>query len=434
MNRAESHRWISRSAFMIAALAFLLRLAFVSVRERPLFSDEIDYDRLGGTLAATGSYSDEGRPTAYRPIGYPAFVAGVYAVAGRCPWAVHVAQAALDSLSALLLWLLAGGGRAGLWAAAIWALYPSAILYSGLLLPETAFTTLLLGGALLAARGGFESRRWSLLLGATVGLLALVKPLALVLLVGLPVAARIERIRPTHFGLLALGAALVVGPWLARNWIVVGYPTPATSVGANLLIGNNPHATGGYSERVPPSMIPRESDEGGRDAGEVASAVQYIEKEPLRFIRNGFGKLAHFFGTEGGMIVWGFHDSPGDPSTRLREKYRSLPLWLHVAVSGPYALAILLGTLGLFAQPRGPTRAYFLAILGASLTTYFVFYGGGRYHFPLMPFFVLFAADWLTGRRATPGKWGWKTYAVIALIWEGLLGVWIAELVLVMRP
>lgn len=434
MNRTESLPRISRAAFMIAALAFLVRLAFISGHERPPVSDEIDYDRLGSTLAATGTYTDDGRPTAYRPIGYPALVAGVYAVAGRCPWAVHVAQAALGALSAVLLWLLAGGSRAGLWAAAIWALYPSSILYADLLLPETVFTALLLVGAVLASRGAFGSRGRSLLLGAIVGLLALVKPMALLLLVALPLAARVDRLRPTHFGLLALGAALVIGPWLVRNWIVIGYPTPATSIGANLLIGNNPNATGGYSGRVPPSMIPRESAEGGRDAGEVASAVQYIEKEPFLFLRNGFGKLAHFFGSEGGMIVWGFHRTPGDPSTPLREKCRSLPLWLHAAVSGPYVLAILLGTLGLFVQPRGPTRAYFLAILGASLATYFVFYGGGRYHFPLMPFFVLFAADWLTGRRAGDARPGWKTYAAIAVIWEALIGVWIAEIVLVMRP
>jgi len=435
MNRTESFHRISRTALWIAVLAFLLRLAFISARERPLFSDEVDYDRLGWTLAETGRYSDEGHPTAYRPIGYPALVAGIYAVAGRCPWAVHVAQAALDSLSVLLLWLLAGGGRAGLWAAAIWALYPSSILYADLLLPETVFTTLLLAGALLAARGAFGSRRGSLLLGGTIGLLVLVKPLALLMLVGLPLAARLDRVRPAHFALLALGASLVIAPWLIRNWIVVGYPTPATSVGANLLIGNNPYATGGYSDRVPPSMIPRESDEGGRDAGEVSSALEYVRKDPVHFIRNGFGKLAHLFGSEGGMIVWGFHPSPGDPSTRLREKYRSLPLWLHAVVSGPYVLAILLGTLGLFVQPRGPTRAYFLAILGASLATYFVFYGGGRYHYPLMPFFVLFAADWLAGRRAAgPERPGWKTFAATAIIWEGLLGVWIAEAVLVMRP
>jgi len=434
MNRTVSFPRIPRAAFMIAAVAFLLRLAFVSARDRPLFSDEVDYDRLGSTLAATGAYSDEGRPTAYRPIGYPALVAGLYAVGGRCPWAVQVAQAALGALSALLLWFLAGGGRAGFWAALIWALYPSSILYTDLLLPETVFTTLLLAGALLAAGGAFGSRRLSLLLGAIVGVLALLKAMALLLLAALPLAARVERIRATHFGLVALGAALVIGPWVIRNSIVMGYPTLATSIGANLLIGNNPNSTGGYSDLVPPSMLPREAAEGPRDAREVANAVRYIGEDPLRFLRNGIEKLAHLFGSEGGMIVWGFHPSPGDPSTRLREKYRSIPLWLHAVVSVPYALAVLLGTLGLFTYPRGPTRACFLAFLGASLATYFVFYGGGRYHFPLMPFFVLFAADWLAGRRAGRPKPGWKTVAAVACVWTALLGVWIAEIVVATRP
>ena len=83
MNRTASLNPISRTAIMIAALAFLVRIVFVSVHERPLFSDEVDYDRLGSTLAATGTYSDDGRPTAYRPVGYPGLVAGVYAIGGR---------------------------------------------------------------------------------------------------------------------------------------------------------------------------------------------------------------------------------------------------------------------------------------------------------------------------------------------------------------
>jgi len=434
MNRTASLNPISRAAIMIAALAFLVRIVFVSVHERPLFSDEVDYDRLGSTLAATGTYSDDGRPTAYRPVGYPGLVAGVYAIGGRRPWAVHLAQAALGGISALMLWLLAGRGRAGLCASGAWALYPPSILYADLLLPETVFTTLLLVGAVLAMRGVFADRRGSFLLGTMVGLLVLLKPMALLLLIALPFAALVDRLRPTHFALLTLGALLVISPWLVRNWIVVGYPTPATSIGANLLIGNNPNATGGYTGQIPPSMIPPESAEAERDAGEISSALGYIGKDPLRFLRNGFGKLAHVFGSEGGMIVWAFHRSPGDRSTPLREKYRSLPLWLHAAVSGPYALAMLLGTLGLFTQPRGPTRAYFLAFLGTSLAVYFVFFGGGRYHFPLMPFFVLFAAQWLAGGPTGPAKPGWKTYAAVAVIWEALIGVWIAEIVLVLRP
>lgn len=434
MVSADTEPRIRRAALLLAVVALILRLGFVAARDRPLISDEIDYDRLGWTLATTGTYTEDGQPTAYRPIGYPAMVAGIYAVAGRSPGAVHVAQALLGAASVLLLFLIAGGGHAGLLAAGLWTLYPSAILYSDLLMPEAAFTTLLLVAAFLAARGALERHRLGFLLGLTIGVLALLKPMAILLLGALPLSARIERLRPTHFGPVILGALLVFGPWLARNWAVLGSPTPSTSSGTNLLIGNHPNATGGYATNIPFSMLHEDPSESGRDAGELAGALRYIANDPARFLQNGLLKLGHLFGSEGGMLVWSFHRSPGDASTRVREKYRALPLWLHLTVSGAYAIAMLLGTLGVFSYPRGPTRAFFFALLAATLTTSFVFYGGGRYHFPMMPFFVLFAAAWVAARRShQPTGWDWRQGWVVAVVWIGLVGIWVGEFVTVIR-
>ena len=55
--------------------------------------------------------------------------------------------------------------------------------------------------------------------------------------------------------------------------------------------------------------------------------------------------------------------------------------------------------------------------------------------FPLMPFFVLFAAGWWTGRRragapALPAS----RYLAVAAVWACLIGTWIAEVVLALRP
>jgi hypothetical protein len=116
---------VSRRAIVVIALvALVLRLAFVIARDRPPVSDEIDYHRLAWTLTTTGRYSDEGVPTAYRSIGYPAFVAAIYSVAGPRPEAVHAVQAVLDAASAVLLFAIAGGGTLGLLAALFWALFP----------------------------------------------------------------------------------------------------------------------------------------------------------------------------------------------------------------------------------------------------------------------------------------------------------------------
>src|SRR2546427_9834043 len=120
-------------------------------------------------------------------------------------------------------------------------------------------------------------------------------------------------------------------------------------------------------------MITRDYRELGSNAGEIESALRSVRSEPRRAFRKGFAKIATLFGSEGEMIVWTFHPSPGDPSTHLREKYRSLPVLLHLAVSGPYALAMLLGSLGFFTYPRGSTRGSFLGVLRPTLAMHVVF-------------------------------------------------------------
>jgi hypothetical protein len=46
--------------------------------------------------------------------------------------------------------------------------------------------------------------------------------------------------RNRQLGLMALGLLLVLGPWLARNAIVLGGPVLSTSIGRRLLDGNRP--------------------------------------------------------------------------------------------------------------------------------------------------------------------------------------------------
>jgi hypothetical protein len=426
-----SHR---RAILAIALLALALRLGFVLARDLPLFSDEIDYDRLGRTLASTGRYTDEGAPTGYRAIGYPALVGAVYALAGPRPVAVHVLQAILDATSTLLLFLLAGGGRLGLLAAGFWAVCPVAILYTDLLMPETAFTTTLLAAACVTRHGFPRTAPRALALGALVGTAALIRPAALLLIVALPLAARLESVRVRRKALLLAGLLLLVGPWLLRNAIVLGYPGMATSTGANLLIGNNPNATGGYSPHVPEEMIPDGDREAERDVASIGAALHYAWREPGRTVVIGFAGLAHLFGSEAGMTVWAFHPDPADPSTRLRQKIRSLPGWVHALMSGPTMVAMLAGVLGFFLAPRGSARVWFLALLGVLVATHFAFYGGARYRFPLLPFFVLFAAAALDARfRAAPRAPGRLRPLAVIAAWSALLGIWAGELAVVLR-
>jgi 4-amino-4-deoxy-L-arabinose transferase-like glycosyltransferase len=422
-----------RAIAAIAVLALVLRLAFIAARDRPLVSDEIDYDRLGWTLASTGHYTDDGAPTAYRPIGYPALVAGVYAVAGHRPGAVTILQAFVDAASTVLLFVLAGGGRLGLLAAGLWAAFPLAILYTDLLMPETAFTAILLAAACLTRRAFPSTALRALTLGALVGTAALLRPAAFLLIAALPLAFRVEGTRITRAWVVLAGVLLVVGPWIVRNSIVLRYPGPVTSTGANLLIGKHPRATGGYSTDIPPEMVPADGPEGRRDLASIASALDYVGREPGPALVMGFAGIAHLFGSEAGMTVWAFHPDPSDPSTRLREKIRSLPRWLHVVVSGPAMAAMILGVPGFFLFPRGGVRAWFLALLGSLVVAHFIFYGGARYHFPLMPFLVLFAAIPLAGRAAEIRPPGRRRDLAMAVAWTCLVGIWAGEATILLR-
>src|SRR5438552_10342765 len=113
----------------VLLLGLVLRLLAMPSPERPLVFDERDYSSLSTTLAQTGAYTEAGHPTAYRAPGYPAFLAAIQKVTHRSdPEAARVAQAVLDELSALVLYLIAlpWGATAALLAAAIWSFYPPA--------------------------------------------------------------------------------------------------------------------------------------------------------------------------------------------------------------------------------------------------------------------------------------------------------------------
>ena len=99
----------------------------------------------------------------YHPPGYYYFLAGVYAVAGHRYVAVRMVQAVLDTITCLLVYLLGKevfGEAAGLLAAALAAVYPPLIFYTGVLLTESLTAFLLTGATWMLVRSvGADWRR-----------------------------------------------------------------------------------------------------------------------------------------------------------------------------------------------------------------------------------------------------------------------------------
>jgi hypothetical protein len=412
----------------------IVRTFFVSLHQRPLISDEREYHYLGRTLATQHVYSYDGTPTAYRPVGYPAFIAAVYSII-ESPAAVKYVQVILDCLIILLLYYMVPEWpqRNRLIAAGVWALYPPAILYTNFLMSETLFTFLLVVALFLLTRLNHRSKAALLFAGIILGYLLLLKPHFLLFLLIVGLAYKKLEMEKRQVGLLTIGILVVTLPWLVRNAVQLGTFSLATNGGINLLIGNHPHATGAYALTFPPEAIEGATTEVEVDRLATNYAMKYIFDHPVRFALNAVKKFAHLFSTEGGLLVWSFHPEPESRSASYAEKYSEIPLPLSLLVNVPY-ICIVLGSIVGLAFFRGSTFWYLTAFLIVSFVlAHIVSFGGSRFHFPLIPFLLLYASMSISVTRDTL-----KTASRLRLVCIGMVGlvfllIWIVELSYVLR-
>lgn len=419
---------------VVLILGLALRLAAAS-HEHPLVFDERDYADLSTSLAQTGAYMEAGHPTAYRAPGYPAFLALLQRISRRSdPMPARMAQAVLDEASAVLLYLIAlpWGATAALLAAAVWSFYPPAILYARLLYPETFFAFLLLLWILFATRLS-RDRPWSdAVLGAGAGILALVKTESVFMLVTVPAVLLLRGANTRIVPLFLLGAAVTLGPWIARNTRVMGAPVLVTSGGPVLLIGNHPRATGGYAPGVPDSMLPRGKGEVAESREAYRIAKNYIAAHPLRFVASGVRKAALVFASEAELAVTVFHHAPADRSTSFRQKARELPPWIPIGLTLTYAALLLAGCLGVLAGPHDRVIWLAGAIVVAWVVAHFMTFGGSRYHHVLMPLAALGAGRLAATPRAP--RLSASRAAALAVLVVALALILTLEILALVRP
>jgi hypothetical protein len=245
-----------RKHFMGAVLAGLaLRLFFV-LRFPQIAGDTRIYEELAANWLDHGVYglwlNGQLTPVDIRAPGYPALIAAIYALLGRSNLAIMLAQVLLDLGTCLLAagiaaWLTPRAVRSRVAAAALWlaALCPFVANYTAVPLTEvltTFLTTAALFVLLVAAGSGkfdLDMRQPQVISGSSlyffgaliVGLAALVRPETPLLLAstGFVLAIRWRRPRdwPQLFRVgffMALGLALPLLPWGARNYLTLGRP------------------------------------------------------------------------------------------------------------------------------------------------------------------------------------------------------------------
>lgn len=251
--------------------AFVLAAAIVGLAARLAFGlgywvnqelnrDELEYLSLARSLAAGhGLVYDEHvlkgpvEPFGRAP-GYPVFLALVGGGAGyveTVPASVKIAQSLVGAAGVVLIALAAfrlGGRRPAMAAAAIAAVHPPLVWVSGYAYSEAVFWPVGLMLALLVSRTLDEPRetmwKWALLCGLMAGGTTLLRA-ATLLFVPLAGAWFLWKRQPAALASFALGVALVLGPWTARNVAHYGRPViVASDGGVTFWTGNNALAIG----------------------------------------------------------------------------------------------------------------------------------------------------------------------------------------------
>jgi len=249
---------LGRAVWILLAAALVIRLLYVvATPGYVLVHDAKDYDQHARSIAIGQGYADSvrpGRPTAFRPPGFPVLLAGVYKVAGveraqeaRRVVPARIVQAVLGTLIVGLVGLLAAqlwDRRVSLVAMALAAVYLPLILVGGSVMSEPLFAALELGAlaAAIAHRRSRHPLRLALLAGVLAGLAILTRANAGVLLAPLAVALWDGRPRLSRRALappvvLVAVAALTVSPWTIRNAMVFHSFIPVSTQAGSALAG-----------------------------------------------------------------------------------------------------------------------------------------------------------------------------------------------------
>ena len=359
----------------IALLAFAVRLAYGLAAHVPSgVGDDLWYHEVANGLANGHGFIDPfvslGRdgavqlglsghrlPTAFHLPLFPAVLA-VGSELGATSYHAHQAIGwALGAGTVAVVGLIGrrlGGERLGLIAAVVAALYLPLAINDSLLMSESLYG-LLIAVVLLCALRVREtpSGRRAALLGGAIGLAALTRSEALLLVVLLaPVVWRAGGRRLRNATLVCAGVALLVVPWCVRNTVVFDRPVGLTTGIGSILAGANIDSTyhgrllgawdplGSYRTPAGRTLVRNEAVQSGRwraDAG--------------RYVRHHLGRVPVVVAARIGR-TWSLYPlAPAEKARFASNYYRRLNSVEYLALA-TFLLAVCLAAVGVRAMRR----------------------------------------------------------------------------------
>jgi 4-amino-4-deoxy-L-arabinose transferase-like glycosyltransferase len=406
--------------------------------------DEQHYHTLAQNLLLGHGFAWEPDiPTSLRPPLYPFLVALVWKVAGSEHLQVmRGVQICLSLINVFILYCLGErlfDRRVALVASAGLCFYPSLIAFNFLLLTEVLFTlflTLVALGYIVLLKTERSSIAWAT--GCALGLASLTRsilwPFPLVLCPLAFFSMGGSHWRRVHLVAgLFLGYALVVTPWAVRNTKLQGVLTIVDTMGGlNLRMGNYAHTplnrawdaitlTGEQSWAYELRLEhPQASTwtEGRKEKWAQRKALTYMLEHPWLTIQRTLVKFANFWGLER-TIIAGWQQGLYHP-----------PQWFAalgtLVITLAYTLMMLLACLGLSLAPPANRGAHLFLILVVMFISgiHTVVFGHERYHLPLVPLLLLYAAVGVGAHSWQRLREGMRTATPPLLACIGLLAIW----------
>jgi 4-amino-4-deoxy-L-arabinose transferase-like glycosyltransferase len=422
--------WILIVVGLVARLALALALG---IDAAPRFgTDQYEYDNYAWNVAQGRGYrgispdvSDTDHLTAYRPPGTSLAWAGLYRVFGHRYAVVRIAHCLAGAATIALVYAIGRrlfGERVGFWAAAAYAIYPTALLYSTELMSEP-LSTLGFLSFVLACLAFADRPTWgrAAASGLLLGGCLLCRP-AFVFMFPLIVIWALQQFRDRRTLALALAipvvAATTLMPWIVRNYRIFHAFIPFSTMGGSVLLqGNNCIVATDplyYGYSVWDTEIP-----------EYRQALRSVDDELRR------DRLAGRF-----AVQW-LRDNQDKWTFLLQAKFRrSWTPFLQPHSPRLYRLGTLFSwgpVLVLFALAAPPTLADFLRRghpgwlihlgIAVYLFTSLIFFGNSRYRYPIDPLCIILAARaveygiGLLGGAAARGRRPARREAVVQPSW-----------------
>ena len=383
------------STWALGALVAVAHIGAAVVLNRSigaLYEDAGDFNGLAAGLAREFSY---GPPEAFRPPGWPMLLAVPYRAFGVHPNLGLALNAILAGLAVVALVHL--GQRLGLTrfqsrvAGLAYGLFPWVLVIGAALYAETLFSLLTICLSLMIV--AFCERRpipwWWVAPGVIAAYATLVRP---VLAIWLPVGLLFALGRKLDWRAalaMALGIAVILGPWAWRNYERLDAFVPLTTAGGLTLALANNDVAGAAQARE--GLPPAPDGEVPKDRAYRKFAQDWIQEHPSEFAKRVPERIVRTL----------------DPVTRTNKGvFAPLPIRWAVRVLWIAVLAFV--GLGLVKHHRGQWLAPLS--LAVFLTLPVVLVGGGfRFLIPALPFMALWGvsgASLIWERRPSGGHPG----------------------------